>query len=106
MSDVINFAVPSGDGKTRPKFQFDYGQRLLIVGLDGDYTVEFCNEGDEQTEEVYPNSDGVRIPDRFFQSGRNIVGYIVEATERSRNTVYSFTIPIEKRASIKREANT
>lgn len=100
MSNIICVDVPGASSATNIKYQFDYGQKLKIIGMTDSYAVDLCNAGDNQTETVYPVEDTVEIPDRLFETGRNITAYIVEIGEGRRKTVCSFTIPVAKRPAI------
>lgn len=105
MADNIITAVfgATRETKVRPRYRYDQGQVLVVRGvknLPDFYEVHFSNEG--STTDATPligTSDGVTIPDSYFQSGATIYAYIYvhdEATDGT--TVYKVTIPIINRA--------
>ena len=83
-------------------WQYDVVQILAITAenLPEYYIVDFCNEGDDTTIPMTGSSDGVQIPDEFFQDGRAIKGYVVIAeADGSSQTRYEITIPVSSRPS-------
>lgn len=83
-------------------WQYDVVQILVITAenLPEYYVVDFCNEGDDTTIPMPGSSDGVQIPDEFFQDGRAIKGYVVIAeADGSSQTRYEITIPVTARPS-------
>lgn len=83
-------------------WQYDVVQILVITAenLPEYYIVDFCNEGDNTTIPMTGSSDGVQIPDEFFQDGRAIKGYVVIAeADGSSQTRYEITIPVTARPS-------
>ena len=83
-------------------WQYDVVQILAITAenLPEYYIVDFCNEGDDTTIPMTGSSDGVQIPDEFFQDGRAIKGYVVIAeADGSSQTRYEITIPVTARPS-------
>ena len=84
---------------SRKLTQWDYGQVLLIEGdLPADYVVDFANEGDTLTRTEPGDPEGVPIPDRLLQAGRNVLAYVRIFDGTSGNTVCKITIPVERRA--------
>ena len=83
-------------------WQYDVVQILVITAenLPEYYIVDFCNEGDDTTIPMSGSSEGVQIPDEFFQDGRAIKGYVVIAeADGSSQTRYEITIPVSSRPS-------
>ena len=83
-------------------WQYDVVQILVITAenLPEYYIVDFCNEGDNTTIPMTGSSEGVQIPDEFFQDGRAIKGYVVIAeADGSSQTRYEITIPVTARPS-------
>lgn len=82
-------------------WQYDYGQVLKFDGVDlpEAYQVHFSNEpmtGETITQ--IGNSDGVSVPDQFFQSGETIYAWVyLHDGEDDGETVYMVTIPVKKR---------
>lgn len=88
---------------TRKLYQYDYGIVLQIVGiaLPEIYEVHFCNYLDTATEVVTGTSEGVQIPNRLLETGKNIIAYIYLHTgDDDGETVAQITIPVEPRPII------
>lgn len=83
-----------------PLWQYDYGQRLIIEGLDipTNYEVHFCNSGDSTTTTQIGDADGVIIPDEYFLNGKDILAYIYLHTGLDDGeTEYKITILVRTR---------
>lgn len=83
-------------------WQYDVVQVLVIISenLPEYYIVDFCNDGDTQTIPMTVSSEGVQIPDDFFQDGRAIKGYVViPESDGAVQTRYEITIPVTMRPS-------
>lgn len=80
-------------------YQYDQKQILVIKGLELPeyYTVDFCNEGDTQTQSMVGTADGVEIPDEYLLTGKNVKAYIVITDGESVQTRYEVTIPVKVR---------
>ena len=81
-------------------WQYDYGQILLITGLDlpSTYQVHFCNDGDSTTVQALGDGNGVEIPDALLQTGRNVNAYIYLHTgDDDGETEYKINIVVRKR---------
>lgn len=86
-----------------PLYQFDYGQRLIIDGVDlpQTYEVHFSNaEFGDSTTSLGDNT-GVDIPDIYLTTGKDVYAwlYLHTGTEDGE-TVFKFVIPVRKRAMI------
>lgn len=82
-------------------WQWDYGQRLIIRGLNlpDVYEVHFCNPGDAESITTIGDSTGVSIPDELLETGKYIKAYIYlhEGTDDGE-TEYEITIKVYPRA--------
>lgn len=84
-----------------PLYQYDYGQKVRIFGLDlpAHYEVHFSNyeRGDATT--VLGSLNEFDIPDIYLQSGRDVYIWIYLHTGNDDGeTEYQITIPVIKRA--------
>lgn len=84
-----------------PLYQYDYGQKVRILGLDlpAYYEVHVSNyeRGDATT--VLASSNEFDIPDMYLQSGRDVYIWIYLHTgDSDGETEYQITIPVLKRA--------
>ena len=84
-----------------PLYQYDYGQKVRIFGLNlpAHYEVHFSNyeRGDATT--VLASSNEFNIPDMYLQSGRDVYIWIyLHAGNNDGETEYQITIPVIKRA--------
>lgn len=104
MSNITQ-AVFGANGRrtrTRPRFQYDYGQ-ILDIRLDGlplAYEVHFANalHGVDAKTSI-GGADGVTIPDEYFLTGAPIYAWLYLHTgEADGETEYVIEIPIERRA--------
>ena len=103
MNRVIAVFANNGTMATTqtPLWQYDYGQILVIQGLQlpQAYEVHFCNSTDTTTITSVGNADGVEIPDQFLRSGERIYAYVyLHAGEDDGETEYKITIPVMDRA--------
>ena len=88
---------------TRKIYQYDYGMILVFAGLSlpEHYEVHFCNEGDERTQTVDGDAQGVYIPFELTNSGKNIKAYVyIHTGADDGETIAEVTIPVEKRPRI------
>lgn len=89
--------------KTKPLFQYDYGQVLKIIGvtLPAAYEVHFSNQLHGVATTQIGNADGVIIPDIYLTTGEPVYAWIYLHTGNSDGeTEYTITIPVVRRASI------
>ena len=87
--------------RTKSAYQFDYGQVLVIEGVElpESYQVHFCNEGDDTTVTVVGDATGVSIPDACLEYAKTIYAFIYLHTgESDGETVYEILIPVKQRA--------
>lgn len=78
-------------------YQWDYGQLLIISGLDlpSPFECHFANDGDAETITMLGNDSAVTIPDQFLTSGKSINAYIYLHTgDDDGETEYKITIPV------------
>lgn len=81
-------------------WQYDYGQILVLAGLDLPeiYEVHFANEGEGETITVLGDKNGVAVPDQFLVTGKNIRAWVfLHAGESDGETEYAIRIPVQKR---------
>lgn len=84
-----------------PLYQYDYGQKVKIFGLDlpAHYEVHFSNYERGDATVIMASSNEFDIPDTYFQNGRDIYIWIyLHAGKSDGETEYQITIPIIKRA--------
>lgn len=85
--------------KTNPLYQYDYGQKLVLKGVDLPmaYEVLFGQDGTE-LKPVIGDENGVNIPDEFLLNGENVKAYVFLHTgEDDGETEYEITIPVNPR---------
>ena len=95
--------------KTRSIYQYNYGQVLVLTGIElpPAYEVHFSNSEFGVSKVQIGNSDGVTIPDEYLESGADIYAWLYLHTGADDGeTVYKILIPVEKRASISPEEPT
>ena len=82
-------------------WQWDYGQRLVIIGLalPDTYEVHFCNQGDSESIIEDGDESGVSIPDELLETGRNIRAYIyLHNGKDDGETKFEITVKVHPRA--------
>lgn len=87
--------------KTIPLYQYDYGQKLLIKGVELPeyYEVHFSNQQYGDAVTVLGDSTGVLIPDSLVATGETIyVWLFLHDTSYDGETEYMGAIPVIKRA--------
>lgn len=95
--------------KTDPAFQYDYGLKLKIDGVElpSEYEVHFGNTGETKAKTVTGDADGVLIPDEYLRSGEDIHAWVYLHTEENDGeTVYHIQIPVIERHAISEEEIT
>lgn len=102
MSNVVTAAFGGlRTAKTRPLWQWDYGQILQFAGLalPSTYTVHFANEQYASTAKtMVGNADGVDIPDEYLITGLPVYAWVFLHTGADDGeTVYMVTIPVNAR---------
>ena len=87
--------------KTRPLWQYDYGQKLVLYGVDLPYTYEvhFSKSQESGTAiTVLGDADGVEIPNDLLQNTGNVYAWLYLHTEGyDGETVYRIEIPVKSR---------
>lgn len=104
MSNIITatFSGCQTTAWTEAVYQWDYGRVLQFEGLDlpDAYEVHFSNApvvGETITQ--IGNADGVTIPDQFFTTGETVYAWVyLHEGENDGETVYTATIPVNKRS--------
>lgn len=90
--------------QTRHLMQYDYGQVLQIIGLEGTlpetFEVHFSNQKTGGSTITMIGTDGqVDIPDELLLTGADVYAWIVlHATEADGETRYLVTIPVRRRS--------
>ena len=90
--------------QTRHLMQYDYGQVLQIIGLEGTlpetFEVHFSNQKTGGSTITMVGTDGqVDIPDELLLTGADVYAWIVmHATEADGETRYLVTIPVRRRS--------
>lgn len=93
----------SGYYRTEPLVQYDYGQMLVFKGFDlpEKYEVHFANCREGNSTISLGDSDGVKIPDIYLQTGKPVYAWLfLHDTAKDGRTVFIIQIPVTKRASI------
>lgn len=89
--------------KSRPLYQYDYGQKLkfLNLNLPATYEVHFSNYEHGTATVTVATSNEVAIPDVYLQTGLNIFVWLyLHAGQNDGETEYMLTIPVIRRAAI------
>lgn len=101
--DKITRAVFGGlrSTTTANLWQYDYGQVLLISGIDLPdwYEVHFSNqERDGEAKGQIGDANGVAIPDEYLTSGEDIFAFLfLHDGETDGETEYKIRIPVKER---------
>ena len=84
--------------------QWDYGQVLMIHGLEAAGKVEVhyaeCRQRKEAIIDVPKSQDGIlssRVPNKLLESGEDLCAYIYIADEDSGETVRTIILPVKRR---------
>ena len=89
--------------KSRPLYQYDYGQKLkfLDLNLPEAYEVHFSNYEHGTATVTVATSNEVAIPDVYLQTGLNIFVWLyLHAGQNDGETEYMLIIPVIRRAAI------
>jgi hypothetical protein len=95
--------------KTDPAFQYDYGLKLIIEGVElpEEYEVQFGNTKSAANKTVTGDAEGVMIPDEYLRNGEDIHAYLyLHTSEDDGFSVYHIHIPVIRRAAIDEEEIT
>ena len=87
--------------RSTPLWQYDYGQKLLMEGIELPlaYEVHFSNKRHGDSVTVVGDDTGVDIPDEMLLSGQDVYAWVyLHETESDGETEYMVTIPVNKRA--------
>ena len=102
MNKVIAAFGASRNAKTRPLYQYDYGQILVLAGpkLPPSYEVHFSNQAESgRAKTMIGNADGVSIPDEYLRSGQTIYAWVfLHGGDSDGATKYTVTIPVTQRS--------
>lgn len=86
---------------SEPLYQYDYGQKLVLEGvnLPASYEVHFSNFEHGESVTQIADSTGVTIPDMLLTSGQKIFVWVyLHSEETDGETVYKGIIPVNERA--------
>ena len=100
---VVANLAKSKQYRCPPLYQYNYGMKLKIVGVDlpDAYEVDFANDISGQSITQIGGADGVTIPSQFFTPGQAIYAWLrVHPTADSGVTIATIVIPISPRATI------
>lgn len=88
--------------QTGSLFQYDYGQRLILLGVDlpSSYEVHFSNSENGSSKTRIGSSEGVDIPDEYLTSGEKIhVWLFLHDGANDGETEYHGIINVTRRAT-------
>lgn len=86
---------------SEPLYQYDYGQKLVLEGvnLPASYEVHFSNFEHGESVTQIADGTGVTIPDMLLTSGQKIFVWVyLHNAETDGETVYKGIIPVNSRA--------
>lgn len=97
--------------KTDSVFQYDYGLKLVISGVElpQEYDVHFSNTHKPSAKTSTGDSTGVVIPDEYLLSGEDVHAWIYLHTgnrDTDGESIYHIHIPVIARAAIAEEQIT
>lgn len=100
--NVITLNYVYGDfNKTEPVYQYDYGQRLILRGVElpETYEMHFGNRLNGDSKTCIGNSDGVDIPDEYLLTGESVYFWLfLHSGDTDGETELYGVIPVRKRA--------
>ena len=99
---TANFSNGGRQCITRKLFQYDYGQKVLIKGLNLPQSFEFhisnSNSPKASSNIFLGNNNEIIIPDEYLTSGEDIYIWIfLHQTISDGQTRYTINIPVQKR---------
>lgn len=99
---TANFSNGGRQCITRKLFQYDYGQKVLIKGLNLPQSFEFhisnSNSPKASSNIFLGNNNEIIIPDEYLTSGEDIYIWIfLHQTTSDGQTRYTINIPVQKR---------
>lgn len=87
--------------ETESLWQWDYGQVLIVTGIEGlpeFFETHFASKGDTETITVLGQGGRVEIPDQLLEKSAGIVAYIYLHTgESDGETEYRILTPVQPR---------
>lgn len=104
--NTIQIELPLKRGrvaKTIPLYQYDYGQKLLITGVElpESYEVHFSNEMHGDAVTSLGDSTGVLIPDTLLASGNPVYLWLyLHEDSTDGETEFQGVIPVIQRAKV------
>lgn len=98
---TANFSNGGRDSITRKLYQYDYGQKIRIKGLNlpNTFEVHISNNNSAISAETHiGNKNEIEIPDKFLLSGENIYLWIfLHSTAEDGETRYTIIVPVQKK---------
>ena len=90
-----NYVIEAGD-----LYQWDYGQRLMICGvqLPEAYVVHYSVADNGEAVSVEGDATGANIPDELLEAGENINGWVFVQDGETGTTEYRFRLIVHKKA--------
>lgn len=101
LNEIVMHLAHGRINRTGNLFQYDYGQKLVFLGvtLPLAYEVHFSNDEHGQSKTMIGDQTGVDIPDEFLLSGADIhVWVYLHESQDDGETVYHGIIGVIKRA--------
>ena len=101
INEIVMHLAHGRVNRTGNLFQYDYGQKLVFLGvtLPMAYEVHFSNDEHGQSKTMIGDQTGVDIPDEFLLSGADIhVWVYLHESQDDGETVYHGIIGVIKRA--------
>lgn len=103
-NNILTVNVRGCRATTTPLYQYDYGQILVLNGIElpSAYEVHFANSINSGTSITQiGNADGVSIPDELLKNPFDIYAWLyLHAGEDDGETVLIITIPVKPRAKV------
>lgn len=103
-NNILTVNVRGCRATTTPLCQYDYGQILVLNGIElpSAYEVHFANSINSGTSITQiGNADGVSIPDELLKNPFDIYAWLyLHAGEDDGETVLVITIPVKQRAKV------
>lgn len=103
-NNILTVNVRGCRATTTPLYQYDYGQILVLNGIElpSAYEVHFANSINSGTSITQiGNADGVSIPDELLTNPFDIYAWLyLHAGEDDGETVLVITIPVKQRAKV------
>jgi hypothetical protein len=104
MAGTVNYQILNRiAGEEGFLWQYDYGQKMLITGVDlpSSYTVHFANSSKGASIPMIGDPEGVGIPDHVLTSGKTVYFWLfLHNTANDGQTVYANMIKVHPRTAL------